>query len=157
MVSSAAVPDRNPAILRDRVGSEEHIHILAARRHMLNGGEDRSETAAAVQTGQILHPLYIAACLKDELAPAAKTKRLARGMPNVTVKVYDCGHFAICFDDFFEEASRDYIAFFDSVLGRPSHRGIDRDRPRSVQWTRQNDGREQDGGEDSVSRADHAH
>ena len=133
MVSSAAVPDRNPAILRDRVGSEEHIHILAARRHMLNGGEDRSETAAAVQTGQILHPLYIAACLKDELAPAAKTKRLARGMPNVTVKVYDCGHFAIYFDDFFEEASRDYIAFFDSVLGRPGHRGIDRDRPRSVQ------------------------
>ena len=72
---------------------------------------------------RVNNPVCIAACLKDELAPAAKTKALARGLPKVTVKDYDCGHFAIYFDEFFEEASRDYIAFFDSVLRRtqPGH------------------------------------
>lgn len=68
-------------------------------------------------TKNVDNPIYVAACLKDTLAPAKATIRCAKRAKNVTIKEYDCGHFDIYFDNFFEEANRDYIEFFNRTVG----------------------------------------
>lgn len=50
---------------------------------------------------------YVAACKKDNLAPAYKTIQLAKKAANMKYKEYDCGHFNIYLSPFFEEVIED--------------------------------------------------
>lgn len=61
-------------------------------------------------------PIYVAACLKDTLAPAYATIKCMKRAKNATIKEYNCGHFDIYFDEFFEEAIADYIDFFNRTV-----------------------------------------
>ena len=61
-------------------------------------------------------PIYYAVCEKDEVAPAKKTLKYIEKAPCATVKKYDCGHFDIYFDGYYEEAVGDYIRFFKNLI-----------------------------------------
>ena len=63
-------------------------------------------------------PIYYAVCAKDEVAPAKKTLEYAKQSPLGTIKLYDCGHFDIYGSPYFEEASADYINFFQSLTAQ---------------------------------------
>ena len=65
-------------------------------------------------TQGIAIPIYYAVCMKDTLAPAKATITCAKRSPKAIIKEYDCGHFGIYFDEYFENAIADYIGFFDS-------------------------------------------
>ena len=65
---------------------------------------------------KITTPIYVAACSKDTLAPAEKTLELARNAKKSICKKYDCGHFEIYCNEFFEEAINDYIVFYNHIL-----------------------------------------
>ena len=60
-------------------------------------------------------PIFVAPCLRDNLAPAYKTIELAGQCPTAVVKEYDCDHFDIYFDPFFEEACGDYLNFLNGI------------------------------------------
>ena len=60
-------------------------------------------------------PIFVAPCLRDNLAPAYKTIELAAQCPSVVVKEYDCDHFDIYFDPFFEKACADYLIFLNGI------------------------------------------
>lgn len=62
------------------------------------------------------NPIYISVCMKDTLVPAYATIRCAKRMMKAIVKKYECGHFDIYFDNFFDEAIIDYIQFFNSIV-----------------------------------------
>ena len=63
-------------------------------------------------------PIYYAVCAKDEVAPAKKTLEYAKQSPLGTIKLYDCGHFDIYGSPYFEEASADYINFFQRLTAQ---------------------------------------
>ncbi len=65
-------------------------------------------------TQGIAIPIYYAVCMKDTLAPANATITCAKRSPKAIIKGYDCGHFGIYLDEYFENAIADYIGFFDS-------------------------------------------
>ena len=65
---------------------------------------------------KITNPIYVAACKKDNLAPAYKTIQLAKKAKNVKYKEYDCGHFNIYLSPFFEDVIEDYINFYNSIF-----------------------------------------
>ena len=65
---------------------------------------------------KINNPILIGTCLKDSLAPAKATIHCAKDIKNITLKEYNCGHFDIYFDDFYEEAIKDYIEFYDKMI-----------------------------------------
>ncbi len=65
--------------------------------------------------GKINTPIYVAACTKDDLAPADKTLELAKNAKKSVCKRYDCGHFEIYCNELFEEAVSDYIDFYNSL------------------------------------------
>ena len=67
---------------------------------------------------KINKPIFIAPCIKDNLAPAYKTIKLANKCKNAIIKEYNCNHFDIYFDDFFIEACNDYINFLDSNISQ---------------------------------------
>lgn len=58
-------------------------------------------------------PIFVAPCLKDNLAPAYKTIELANKCKTATVKEYNCNHFDIYFDDLFDKSSKDYLDFLN--------------------------------------------
>ena len=62
--------------------------------------------------GRIHNPICVAVCSKDSLAPAEKTIQLAAKAKHSTCKKYDCGHFEIYLNPYFEEAINDYIDFY---------------------------------------------
>ena len=62
------------------------------------------------------NPILIGTCLKDSLVPAKATIHCAKDIKNITLKEYNCGHFDIYFDDFYEEAIKDYIEFYDKMI-----------------------------------------
>ncbi len=64
----------------------------------------------------INNPVYVAACSKDTLAPARKTLQLACNSELTTCKAYDCGHFDIYLNPFFEEVINDYIHFYKHIV-----------------------------------------
>ena len=64
---------------------------------------------------KITTPIFVAVCTKDDLAPADKTITLAKKCKNSTYKTFDCGHFEIYCNEFFEEAINDYIVFFNNL------------------------------------------
>ena len=64
----------------------------------------------------VKNPIYVAACKKDNLAPAYKTIQLAKKAKNMKYKEYDCGHFNIYLSPFFEEVIEDYINFYNSIF-----------------------------------------
>ena len=64
----------------------------------------------------VKNPIYVAACKKDNLAPAYKTIKLAKKAVNMKYKEYDCGHFNIYLSPFFEEVIEDYINFYNSIF-----------------------------------------
>lgn len=66
--------------------------------------------------GKINTPIYVAACTKDNLAPADKTIQLAKKAKNSICKEYDCGHFEIYIEPFFEEVINDYINFYNKIF-----------------------------------------
>ncbi len=66
--------------------------------------------------GNINHPIYIAACSKDTLCPADKTVQLAAKAKHLTYKIYDCSHFEIYLDPYFEEVINDFIQFCHLVF-----------------------------------------
>lgn len=66
--------------------------------------------------GRIKTPVFVAACTKDDLAPADKTVSLAKNAVNSVCKLYDCGHFEIYCNELFEESSKDYIDFYNKVF-----------------------------------------
>ena len=57
-----------------------------------------------------------AACSKDDLAPADKTIELSKKAEKSTCKRYDCGHFQIYSNEYFEEAIVDYINFYNQAI-----------------------------------------
>lgn len=61
-------------------------------------------------------PIFVAACSKDDLAPADKTIELAKKAKNSTCKRYDCGHFQIYCNELFEEVISDYISFYNQAI-----------------------------------------
>ena len=63
----------------------------------------------------VKNPIYVAACAKDNLAPAGKTLRLAKKAEHLTCKTYDCGHFNIYLSPFFEEVIEDYVNFYNQI------------------------------------------
>lgn len=63
-------------------------------------------------------PIYVATCLKDNLAPAYKTIELANKCKGATIKEYNCNHFDIYFDDYFKEACNDYLEFLNKHNNR---------------------------------------
>ena len=63
-------------------------------------------------------PIYVATCLKDNLAPAYKTIELANKCKSATIKEYNCNHFDIYFDDYFKEACNDYLEFLNKHNNR---------------------------------------
>ncbi|KFZ41531.1 MULTISPECIES: alpha/beta hydrolase [Thermoactinomyces] len=65
---------------------------------------------------KINNPIYVAVCSKDSLAPAEKTIQLAGNTKYSTCKQYDCGHFDIYLNPYFEEAINDYINFYNEIL-----------------------------------------
>lgn len=65
---------------------------------------------------QIYNPIYIATCSKDSLTPAEKTIQLSRHAEYSINKNYDCGHFEIYLNPYFEEAIKDYINFYNQVF-----------------------------------------
>lgn len=69
-------------------------------------------------TKHITTPIYYAVCIKDTLAPAKATIECAKRSKKATIKEYDCGHFGIYVDDYFERAITDYISFFNSNVKR---------------------------------------
>ena len=66
--------------------------------------------------GKIKTPIYVAACTKDDLAPADKTIELAKKAKHSICKRYDCGHFQIYCNELFEEAVTDYIEFYNKIF-----------------------------------------
>ena len=66
--------------------------------------------------GKIKTPIYVAACTKDDLAPADKTIELAKNAKNSVCKTYNCGHFEIYCNELFEEAVTDYIEFYNKIF-----------------------------------------
>ena len=66
--------------------------------------------------GKINTPIFVAACSQDDLAPADKTIELSKNAKNSTYKRYDCGHFQIYCNEFFEEAVNDYINFYNGIF-----------------------------------------
>lgn len=62
---------------------------------------------------KITKPIFVAPCLKDNLAPAHKTIELARQCKTATIKEFNCNHFDIYFDDFFTEACNEYLNFLN--------------------------------------------
>lgn len=65
---------------------------------------------------RITTPIFVAACSKDDLAPADKTIVLAKKAKNATYKRYDCGHFQIYCNELFEEVISDYISFYNQAV-----------------------------------------
>ena len=61
-------------------------------------------------------PIFVAACTKDDLAPADKTIELAKQCKTSTCKTFNCGHFEVYYNDFFEEAIIDYIEFYNNIF-----------------------------------------
>ena len=66
--------------------------------------------------GKISTPIYVAACTRDNLAPAEKTIELAKKAKNLTYKRYDCGHFEIYCNELFEEVISEYIDFYNKIF-----------------------------------------
>lgn len=67
---------------------------------------------------KIATPIFVAACTKDDLAPADKTIELAKNAEKSICKRYDCGHFQIYCNELFEEVISDYISFYNqSIFG----------------------------------------
>ena len=64
----------------------------------------------------VKNPIFVAACKKDNLAPAYKTIQLAKKAANMKYKEYDCGHFNIYLSPYFEEVIEDDIHFYDSIF-----------------------------------------
>ncbi|VFB01266.1 alpha/beta hydrolase [Nocardia cyriacigeorgica] len=56
-------------------------------------------------------PTLLCVCDNDAAAPAATTKRRARGLAHVQVETYPCDHFDIYLGTYFEDAVRDQIVF----------------------------------------------
>lgn len=56
-------------------------------------------------------PTLLCVCDNDAAAPAATTKRRARGLAHVQVETYPCDHFDIYLGTYFEDAVRDQIDF----------------------------------------------
>lgn len=67
-------------------------------------------------TKNIETPIYYAVCRNDTLAPAETTIEYAKLSKNATIKEYNCGHFEIYFDNFFDKAIINYINFFNKCL-----------------------------------------
>lgn len=65
---------------------------------------------------KVKNPIYVAVCTKDELAPSEKTIQLAGITNYATCKQYNCGHFEIYINPYFEEAINDYINFYNQIL-----------------------------------------
>lgn len=65
---------------------------------------------------KITNPIYVAICTNDSLAPAEKTIQLANNCKYSICKKYDCGHFEIYLDPYFEEAINDYINFYNQLF-----------------------------------------
>ena len=61
-------------------------------------------------------PIFVAACTKDDLAPADKTIELSKKAKNSVCKRYDCGHFEVYCNEFFEEAISDYLEFYNKIF-----------------------------------------
>ncbi len=49
-------------------------------------------------------PIFVAACTEDTLAPAEKTVSLAKNAKKSVCKRYNCGHFEVYSNEYFEEA-----------------------------------------------------
>lgn len=67
-------------------------------------------------TPKISCPILFCVCEADSVAPAAATLRHAAKAPRGEVRLYPEGHFAIYFDDAFERAVADQLAFLDKHL-----------------------------------------
>lgn len=65
---------------------------------------------------KINNPILIGVCLKDGLASAKETIKLSKNIKDITLKEYNCGHFDIYFDNFYKNAIKDYIEFYDKMI-----------------------------------------
>ncbi|WP_235833394.1 alpha/beta hydrolase [Glaciibacter flavus] len=65
-------------------------------------------------TSRVTAPVLFGICDPDTVAPASATRRHAARAPHGEVREYQCGHFDIYFDDWFERAVADDLEF----LGR---------------------------------------
>lgn len=65
---------------------------------------------------KITKPIFVAPCLKDNLAPASKTIELAHQCKTAVVKEFDCDHFDIYFGEYFKDACNSYLEFLDNSI-----------------------------------------
>lgn len=62
-------------------------------------------------------PTLVCVCEKDSVAPAKVAVKYANEAPNAELRLYPCGHFDIYFDEPFERAVSDQVAFLQKHLG----------------------------------------
>ncbi|GEP78212.1 alpha/beta hydrolase [Staphylococcus carnosus] len=61
---------------------------------------------------EINNPIFYAVCSNDNLAPAKTTIRHAKRSQKPTIREFNCGYFEIYSDNYFEEATDEYVKFF---------------------------------------------
>lgn len=69
------------------------------------------------KTSSVHCPILFAVCGKDSVAPSGPTLQYAKKAPKATIKHYEqMGHFDIYQGDYFDIATKDYIAFLRDNL-----------------------------------------
>ena len=96
---------------RDFLGDAEFINKAPARTLL-----EFLKYSPGKYFSKINTPIFVAACTKDDLAPADKTIELANQCKTSTYKRFDCGHFEVYCNNFFEEAIADYIEFYNNIF-----------------------------------------
>ena len=96
---------------RDFIGDTEYVNEAPARTLL-----EFLRYSPGKYFSKINTPIFVAACTQDDLAPADKTIELAKQCKTSTYKTFDCGHFEVYCNDFFEEAINDYIGFYNNIF-----------------------------------------
>lgn len=96
---------------RDFIGDTEYINEAPARTLL-----EFLKYSPGKYFSKITTPIFVAACTKDDLAPADKTIELAQKCKTATCKTYDCGHFQIYCNELFEEVIKDYLEFYNKIF-----------------------------------------
>ena len=96
---------------RDFLGDAEFINKAPARTLL-----EFLKYSPGKYFGKINTPIFIAACNKDDLAPADKTIELSKNAKKSVYKRYDCSHFEVYCNKYFEEAINDYIEFYNKLF-----------------------------------------
>ena len=96
---------------RDFIGDTEYINKAPARTLL-----EFLKYSPGRYFSKINSPIFVAACTKDDLAPADRTIELAQKCKTSVCKTYDCGHFQIYCNELFEEVINDYLEFYNKIF-----------------------------------------